>query len=552
MPVERVSPRWSGRERHRWETFTPERTVLAIARTFTSTVRLLDALSAFCGDFRVEVLFTFDDSSAFHEGVPDVLRDAGVRVIPWAEIEQFSYDLALTASENVDLESVDAPIIVLPHGIGFHKYVPDSAGHAERVSGVVPAGYLRDKHVWMVISHPEQREHLRPAYPDAAERCLVVGDPTYDRLIASLPLRDHYRSRLGLKPGQRLVVITSTWRGDSLLGSWKELPARLLGELPADEYRVAVVMHPNIGSWHGAFHTGQGFADAYAAGLLRIPPAGGWQAALIAADIVIGDHGSVTLYGAALDRPVLLASTGTTTVAGTPPEDLGRVADRLVAELPLREQIDREIDAHRPGRFAGITERMFARPGEAVQVLRELLYGKLVLSVPKRPATLRAVPDPRPEVDEPRSFVVYSRMRSHGRVELWRFPASVDNVGVPGSEVLRHLSVGEDEPDRRLPENASLIVRRRLAEADDAEAWIVATLNHFPGALVVAVALDDGCLAGLRNGTRVLATGPQGDAALAASAIYTCVRAGTLANGLITLHHGTAETTFALNVRPPG
>ncbi|MFC7740294.1 hypothetical protein ACFQXA_03960 [Nocardiopsis composta] len=39
-----------------------------------------------------------------------------------------------------------------------------------------------------------------------------------------------------------------------------------------------------------------------------IPPEQGWQAALVAADAVIGDHGSVTYYAAALGRPVLLAA----------------------------------------------------------------------------------------------------------------------------------------------------------------------------------------------------------------------------------------------------
>lgn len=536
-------------DRRRWATFTPERTILAIARTYTSTVRLLDALTAFRGDFRVEVLFTFDDSSAFREGVTDLLHDAGVRCVPWEKIGELDYDLALTASENVDLEPVDAPIVVLPHGIGFHKYVPDSAGHTERVSGVVPARHLRDNRVWMAISHPEQREQLRHDRGDAAGRCRVIGDPTYDRLCASLPLRDHYRGRLGVAPDQRLVVITSTWRGDSLLGGWRDLPARLLGELPADEYRVAAVLHPNIHSWHGAFHTAQVFADAYAAGLLRIPPVDGWRAALIAADLVIGDHGSVTLYGAGLDRPVLLGSTGTTTVPGTPPEELARTADRLTPGLPLREQIERGIDTYPPGRFAGLTERMFARRGEAVPALRELLYRRLGLPEPDRPAALLAVPDPHPDVAEPRSFAVHSRLSAPGRIRLWRYPAAVAGAGTSGPGVLRHLSVGEDEPDRLLPANASVIVRRYPVE--DADAWIRATLRRYPGALLAACTLGDGCLAGLRDGTRISATGPHDDVALAASAVYTCLRTGIPIGGRITLCTGTTETTCTLDVRPP-
>lgn len=539
MPVDGVASRWAAGERRRWETFAPERTVLAIARTFTSTVRLLDVLSAFRGDFRVEVVFTVDETSAFGDGVHRLLREAGARVVPWNQIDRLDCQLVLTASENVDLESVTAPIVVVPHGIGFHKYVPDSRSGADRVSGVVPERYLRGRRLWMAISHPEQRELLTA---EAAERCVVTGDPTFDHLVASLPLRASYRARLGLGPSQRLVVLTSTWRSDSLLGAWRELPARLLAELPADEYRVAAVMHPNINSWHGGLHTARGFADAYAAGLLRVPPERGWQAALIAADVIVGDHGSVTLYGAALDRPTLLGSTARTTVAGTPPEALAGMANRLTPDRSLREQVEHAISSHPPGRFAGLAERMFARPGEGVRAMRELLYGALDLPVPDSPAALRAVPALCPEVAEPRSFVVYSRLVDR-RVDLWRFPAAAGATSAPHPAALRHLSVAEDEPDRRLPENASVIIGS--GPPCGAEEWISRTLDVHPGALMAVTGTSDGCVAGFRDGVRVRASGQ--DPALAASVIYTCVRTGTRADGAFTIRTGHTETAVTLS-----
>ncbi|RJL20695.1 hypothetical protein [Bailinhaonella thermotolerans] len=355
MTAEGPAARWRAAERARWQTFDCPRTVLAIARTHTSALRLLDALTVFDGDERVQVLFAFDESSAFGGGVARSLAERGARVVPWEEVRDLDHDLALTASENVDLGRVDGPVVVLPHGIGFHKYVPDSNGGGERVSGVVPVRHLRGKDVLMAVSHPAQRDALRPVCPEAAERCVVVGDPVLDRLTASLPLRDLYRAELGVARHQRLVVLTSTWGRDSLLGARPRLPAELLAALPADEYRVALAAHPNIASWHGEFHLSQALAGARAAGLLRLPPADGWQAALVAADLVIGDHGSVTLYAAALDRPLLLNPPSATTVPGTPPADLARSAPRLSADHDLAEQLARAADAHVPGRFADLT-----------------------------------------------------------------------------------------------------------------------------------------------------------------------------------------------------
>ncbi|GAA3352866.1 hypothetical protein [Saccharopolyspora gregorii] len=41
---------------------------------------------------------------------------------------------------------------------------------------------------------------------------------------------------------------------------------------------------------------------------MLVPPEFGWRATLIASDYLIGDHGSVTTYGAVLGIPTLLGS----------------------------------------------------------------------------------------------------------------------------------------------------------------------------------------------------------------------------------------------------
>ncbi|MZD04412.1 hypothetical protein GTW43_04860, partial [Streptomyces sp. SID5785] len=151
----------------------------------------------------------------------------------------------------------------------------------------------------LVLSHPEQDERLRGVCPEAAHTGIVAGDPCWDRLLAARPLRERYRRALGVPPGRRLVLLSSTWGPDALFGDGGDdvLPSllpRLTSELPLDAYRCAAVLHPNVWHGHGPGQVRAWLDRARRAGLALIDPLHGWRQALLAADAVIGDHGSVT------------------------------------------------------------------------------------------------------------------------------------------------------------------------------------------------------------------------------------------------------------------
>ncbi|WP_324617248.1 hypothetical protein [Streptomyces bicolor] len=135
---------------------------------------------------------------------------------------------------------------------------------------------------------------------------MLAGDPCWDRMLAARPYRERYRRALGVGRGQRLIVLNSTWNPESLFGDGggddvlPSLLPRLTSEFPADEYRLAAVLHPNIWLGHGPGQLRAWLDRARRAGLALIDPLDGWRQALIASDAVIGDHGSVTYYAAAL------------------------------------------------------------------------------------------------------------------------------------------------------------------------------------------------------------------------------------------------------------
>jgi hypothetical protein len=527
-----------GPDAHRWSTFRGDRTLVVAARTVTSTVRILESLPALLhGDRRITVVFAHDPTSAFSAGVLELLHEAGCRVMPWEQLADIRPDLILTASENVDIPEGDCPVLVLPHGVGFQKLVPDSRSSGDRLSGVVAESLLETGRAWLAMSHPAQEEQLLAAHPKAAGRTLLVGDPCFDELVASRSLRGVYRDALGLTEQQRLVVVSSTWGSTSLLGRHPDLPARLLGELPCDTYRVAAIVHPNVWAAHGTWQIRTLQAAALDAGLLLMPDVHAWRPALVAADVVVGDHGSVTLYGASAGKPVLLAAFGEDAVPDTAIQDLAALTPRLETRGDMLRQIEDVMHGHAPDRYASIARGAFAEPGHALARLRAALYQLLKLPEPPSPPPHPPLPPAAgPIASSVTSWQVttgVSRRDAPPTVVVHRYPAAVSarretHTDAPLS--FTHLACSDGERDTRLVQSASVHLRQHPATTVvGALRWIRDTLTRLPGSLMAASAVHaGGCLVGLQDGRVVeaTATGLGREPGLTAAVVYACLRAG--------------------------
>lgn len=520
----------TGSDAHRWQTFPDRPIILALARTFTSAVRVLEALAVFRGEHRVRTLFAFDDTSAFNAGTEHLLEELGTGLIPWKDRLAVRPSLVLTATENADMSHFECPVVVLPHGIGFQKYVPDHRTQEVRLSGVPRPEFHRASNIHLVLSHPAQREQLRAARVPLADRAQVIGDPAHDRLLADLRLREQHRERLGVRPHQRLVVTTSTWGPEGLIGTRPALPGALLGVLPHDDYRVAAVLHPNIWFAHSPWQVRHMLADALDSGLLLLPPHHGWGAALVAADCVIGDHGSVTLYGAALDHPMMLATVpGEESVPGTAVSELAKTAPVLERE-DLRDQVERAIDAHASGLHRSATDLAFSYRGQGGDRLTAFLYR--LLGLPPRVGkdaigTWRRLPSPEPDpgTNAPLAFEVHGHLDG-SEVSLERFPSASREVPEPPVGSVRHLSVYEDEARHALAHAASVVCRAWTDKGRDGlDGWHERTLERYPGAFATAAGTHEGTEVLLRDGRRFLVrTEVEVDPVLSAAALYTLVR----------------------------
>ncbi|WP_308296222.1 hypothetical protein [Streptomyces sp. ISL-96] len=366
-----------------------------------------------------------------------------------------------------------------------------------------------------------------------------------------------------MRRGQRFVVLNSTWNPDSLFGDAGEdvlpwLLPRLSAELPADEYRVAVVLHPNIWHGHGPGQIRAWLDRARRSGLALIDPLEDWRQALIAADAVIGDHGSVSYYAAALGVPVLLGAapeSGLDPLA--PVSDFVRRAPRLDVYAPLLPQVASLLAGHQC--LAGPKEFTTSLPGEAALRLRRLFYALVGVSEPPWPALLEPLPMPAyTPVSHTAPLRVLTRLLDGtDAVAVERYAAPVyEPVATGGAQAEAHTAVHEDTRDVSALGLADVIFREGSAEDPrwgGPARWTAEVLDmHRHCALAAFVTGPGECVARIRGGEVLrLLPGPDGpDPAACASALYARLAAGSSPDEIVAqgLTVRTGRTTHLVAV----
>lgn len=544
-----------GDDAERWATRGHSRKVLFVVHNVTSATRLLDVLPLFHDDFRVQLLVTCTGSSAFRAGVAELLAETGVPVVPWDQAVHTPVDLAVSASFGGQLRAFSGVLAVLSHGVGYTKRLgtpntqhPTPGGEAAEaappVFGLSPEWLLdesgRPLADALVLSHPEQLDRLRAICPEAAPTAVLAGDPCWDRMLAARPYRERYRRALGVGHGQQLVVLSSTWNADSLFGDdvLPSLLPRLTSELPLDEYRLAAVLHPNIWHGHGPGQIRAWLDRARRAGLTLIDPLHGWRQALLAADAVIGDHGSVTYYAAALGTPVLLGAAPLASLApDAPVHAFVRTAPRLDPALPLRRQLSQLIDGHSPlPEPAAFTSSV---PGESAPRLRRLFYDMIGIPEPDAPALLEPLPLPP---FEPAAHTVplqvLTKLLGSGEVSVVRHAgphAAPDGTGEA------HTAVHEDTREQSQLSLADMVFRH--GAADDPRfgspaLWTTETLARHPQCALAAYITGPGtCTVRTSDDTLLhlrAEPGANADPAAYASALHAWLASGKSLHEVVT------------------
>jgi hypothetical protein len=381
-----------------WITLPVRKKVLVLVHTEVYGRRLQDVLSLLEADLRIEVVFTVAPH-AFNRGVAQFLSGLGATVLPWPEAISTQFDLALAAGSQ-GMEQIQAPLVRISHGAGHMSLarVPEGqqATGIREPGGITGRGYLTWKGAVIpraiALPHRDDLRALARWCPEALPLAEVVGDPTYDRIAASMPFRPRYRESMGISPEEHLVLATSTWGRKSTFNRLDALLPRLLAELPRRRYKVALLVHPNVWSQHGHYQVRSWLADCRRAGVLVLPPEADWRAALVASDSVIGDYGSVTLYASMTGVPIVMARYPHHDAnPASPGVDLALATPFLSPTRPLAEQLAYAA-AVRPRReYARVARRISSEPGRFNTRMRRLMYRILGLGQPAYPPVTEPV-----------------------------------------------------------------------------------------------------------------------------------------------------------------
>lgn len=377
-----------GIDAERWITRTGCRNVVVAVHTVVAGQRLMDVVDLVESDPRVQLVYT-QAPDVFGHGVGRFLRSVGALEIPWADARRERFDLALAAAYG-GLDQLHAPIVVMPHGAGYGKRAAGRGG----VYGLDAQRLTKDGRVLpaaLVLAHEQEREVLKRQCPEALPAAVVVGDPCYDRMVASKRLRETYREALGVPPGHRLLVVTSTWGRTSLFGRRLKFLQSLAAEARRSRVRVVALIHPQVWWCHGRRQVLAWLTEPRAAGMIPTEPEMDWRAVVIAADAVIGDHGSPAVYAAALGKPLLCTDSSVNELNDSSAQTLLAVnAPRLLGTSPLLPQ----VWSAQPMDAQAVVARLTSHPGNAHRLLREEIYRLLGLSIPGRHRAPELIPPP--------------------------------------------------------------------------------------------------------------------------------------------------------------
>jgi hypothetical protein len=468
-------------------------------RTPVSGMRNDELRPCFAGDFRVKIVYVLCPGSVFEKAAETWLRENLKDYITEAEALALiaagrGPRLVVSTSENIDFSLYHpAPVVVLGHGLGLHKMVfaPDSG--QMRQSGVVDGRHLAKGHVTVVVTHPDIKAQFLRACPEAAGHIVIGGDPSHDRITASLCHRAEFRVKFGVEDHELLVGLTTSWNEGSLLHEWVDVVTTFLARLPSSRYRVALMLHPHL--W--AVLSKKGIEDTLephirSGGLILVPP-DEWHSLVAAADAFVGDPSSPLLYAAMAGVPTAFGTYLEKSVAkGTLMEEAKGLFHHIDRDRDLRSEINDLIAQHDASLGERLRGRLIAQPGRALEGLRELFYEKMGIDLPGLQLPMNAADLPTVPIIPVRASRDFPKIDGQV-IRIDRYPDAICEPGATRDNVAGHLVVECDERNLLALENAAVLVASVPTEGEAQVRRLIRLLDSWPGARMVVGANSDGC-----------------------------------------------------------
>jgi len=311
-------------------------------------------------------------------------RQHGLDYLPFGRARWRTWDLMIFADhDDMARFPVDVPKVRISHGIFGSKLV-----------GGVPYRYdpkwieYRRKVFYSRMFEPSEYavECALSHNPKLDSIAVAVGDLSADRLLSLRPERDGIRAGFGYFPNDFVILLQSTYGATSLMESiGKALVGKCINLAEAKGWKFILQTHPH--HWTGPHAVDHPYGQFLLKqedkpGITVIHPDEDWAPHMIASDMVITDHTSLSMTYALLSKPTLFVDVpGTQLIEGNPGHRLAQILPKLSSVGNLAEDIKRARDTFPREQVAEIAKDILSYPGEAVERMRSELLGFLGLEV---------------------------------------------------------------------------------------------------------------------------------------------------------------------------
>lgn len=350
----------------------PAGDILLVAHTRLSLGYVLDHYRLLAADPALRFTLTRAPDQ-YSAGVEEMMDATGLPRLPYCVAVRRPWDLALFGTHGSEIFFTAAAARVhIQHGLGAGKLVQGQ----DYTYG--PKWALWDgtpKYTLMLEASHAVRRRAVAACPPLADRITVAGDMHADRLLAADRDRDAHRAALGIAPGERAVLITSTFGPNGLLARHGLALADELLATPGT--RALLTVHPHV--WAGRHDHRASLAAQLAPraqrGLITCSPGQDWTPFLAAADIAVIDHSSIGLYYALLGRPALAVPVPDSAVNPAAPVAILRaLSPALTRPGHLAADISAAAARFDPARTTRLRRDLLSYRGQADARTRAALY----------------------------------------------------------------------------------------------------------------------------------------------------------------------------------
>ena len=360
------------------------RRVLFVAMNELALKQFVLFRNVFEGDERVDFTVTHSPRGiANRELIEQWCREHGVPYLSFARARWRPWDLMVFADhDEMSRFPVCVPKIRIPHGIG-----------GVRLVGGVPYQWdpawvnHRGKPFYTRMFEASHRDAEFAVHhnPQLRGGVVPVGHLVADHLLSLTPRRDAVRTSMGYAEKHFVVLFQSTHGAHSLMESiGNELVPQCVSLAAETDFRFILQTHPH--HWTGPYAQEHPYGQLLLEhegkpGITVIYHDDDWAPYMIASDMVITDHTSLSLMYALLGKPMLFVDVpGTTLVQGNPGHRLAQILPKLSFVADLAKDIERARDNFPREEVAAIAEDILSYPGEAAKRIRAEVHRLLGLA----------------------------------------------------------------------------------------------------------------------------------------------------------------------------